>query len=479
MEISRIFFIHTLSSLFFIQEMKQKFLRWYYKILGKLAHGYLAKHTPYIIGINGSVGKTSCRMIVHQTLQRFLTNKKIYTSPKNFNGELGMSLSIFQQEKWEPNIFFFITTLLKFIGKRFFWSKPYDIILLEYGIDRPGEMDFLVSIAKPHIGIFTAIDSVHSEQFGNPAEIAREEVKMLKNTLELGFLNANDVYAVQLKDHLHIDYLTYQTEGNDIAADIYFKDEKFFLSDFKGGVGVQFNTWIKEKKYSISTNILGKANYGYIWLWLAIAWILDYKYARAEARTEEPILKSGSNELLELTYQLQPGRLSVFHGIENSVIIDSTYNASPLSVRKIINTAHNIKAQLFPQRKIILVLGDMRELWDLTEREHRMIAGYVSQAADKVILVGKYMTDYLADELEKVWYDTKNIEKFFDANIAGKYIQKILKEPGDEYLIVCKWSQNTIFLEEAVKHFLLNPEDQQELTRQSDWRLSKKKKYFR
>jgi UDP-N-acetylmuramyl pentapeptide synthase len=125
-------------------------------------------------------------------------------------------------------------------------------------------MDFLVSIAQPHIGIFTAIDSVHSEQFGNPAEIAREEIKMLKNTLEIGFLNANDVYAVQLKDHLKIDYLTYQTEGNDITADIYFKDEKFFVSDFKGGVGVQFHTWIKEKKYSISTNILGKANYGYI-----------------------------------------------------------------------------------------------------------------------------------------------------------------------------------------------------------------------
>jgi UDP-N-acetylmuramyl pentapeptide synthase len=95
-------------------------------------------------------------------------------------------------------------------------------------------MDFLVSIVKPHIGVFTAIDSVHSEQFGNPAEIAREEVKMLKNTLEIGFLNANDAYAMQLKNELHIDYLTYQTEGNDITADIYFKDELFYLADFKG-----------------------------------------------------------------------------------------------------------------------------------------------------------------------------------------------------------------------------------------------------
>lgn len=458
--------------------MKKKILRWYYKSLGRLANAYINKHNPQVIGINGSVGKTSCRMIVYQTLQQFIPNKKIYTSPKNFNGELGLSLSIFQIEKREPNIFYFITTLLHLIRKRFFWIKPYDIILLEYGIDRPGEMDFLLTIAKPHIGIFTAIDAVHSEQFGNPAEIAREEVKMLKNTLEIWFLNANDTYAIELKDYLHIDYLTYQTQGNDISADIIFKDEKFFVSDFKGGVGVQFNLRIKEKKYSVSTNILWKANYGYIWLWLAIASILEYTYAKVESRTENPILKNGSHEILQLNYQLQPGRLSVFRGRENSVIIDSTYNASPLSVRKIINTAHNIKTQLFPQRKVWLVLWDMRELGDLTEREHRMIAGYVSQSADRVILVGKYMIDYLADELDKVGYDKKNIEKFYDANIAGKHIQQMLKEAGDECIIVCKWSQNTIFLEEAIKHFLLNPEDQKELTRQSDWWLNKKQKYF-
>lgn len=459
--------------------MKKKFLRWYYKLLGKLAHWYIEKHNPQVIWINGSVGKTSCRMIIYQTLQRFLPNRHIYTSPKNFNGELGMSLSIFQIEKREPNILYFVATLFRLIRKRYFWPKPYDILLLEYGIDRPGEMDFLVSIAKPHIGVFTAIDSVHSEQFGNPAEIAREEVKMLKNTLEIGFLNANDAYALQLKDQLKIDYLTYQTEGNDITADIHFKDELFYLADFKGGIWVQFHAWIKEKKYAITTNILSKANYGYISVALAIAGILDYKYAKLEKRPEDPILRNGSHDTIEMKYQLQPGRLSIFHGIENSVIIDSTYNASPLSVRKIINTAFNIKTQLFPQRRIILVLGDMRELGDLTEREHRMIAGYVSQVADKVILVGKYMTDYLADELEKVGYDPKLVEKFYDANIAGKHIQKLLKEPGDEYLVVCKGSQNTIYLEEAVKHFLLNPEDQKELTRQSARRLSTKKKYFK
>ena len=93
-------------------------------------------------------------------------------------------------------------------------------------------MDFLLTIARPHIGVFTAIDAVHSEQFGNPVEIAREEVKMLKSTLEIGFLNANDVYAMQLKDQLYIDYLTYQTEGNDIKADIFFKDDTEIYGDY-------------------------------------------------------------------------------------------------------------------------------------------------------------------------------------------------------------------------------------------------------
>jgi len=83
---------------------------------------------------------------------------------------------------------------------------------LEYGIDRPLEMEFLIKIAKPHIGVFTAVDSVHSEQFGDPGKIADEEVKMIKNTLETSFLNESDTYAMQLKDIIKIDKFVYQTQ---------------------------------------------------------------------------------------------------------------------------------------------------------------------------------------------------------------------------------------------------------------------------
>lgn len=85
--------------------MKAKLLLGFYRWIGRCAGKYLKKHQIFTIGINGSVGKTSCRMIIYQILQKALPELKIYTSPKNFNGELGMSLSIFQIEERNPSIF--------------------------------------------------------------------------------------------------------------------------------------------------------------------------------------------------------------------------------------------------------------------------------------------------------------------------------------------------------------------------------------
>ncbi len=454
--------------------MKAKLLNLYYRLLGFLASKYLCKHKAYIIGINWSVGKTSCRMIIAQTLEKFLHWKKIYTSPKNFNWELGLSLSVFQIEKWDPNIFCLIKTLFKSVFKLLFWKKVYDIIILEYGIDRPLEMEFLVKIAKPHIGVFTAIDAVHSEQFGDPSKIAEEEVKMIKNTLEVAFLNENDPYAMQLKDMIKIDTLLYQTQWHKSNWDIRFENEKFKFEKWK--IKTEFNLSIKDHKYHISTNLMWKPNYGYIGVALTILEILNYKFENLPVGSQMWNVKLKNN--LELDYRLQPGRFSVFEWVEDSIIFDSSYNASPLSIRKIIDAVHNIKRELFPDRKVWIVLGDMRELGDLTDREHRLLAGYISQFADKLFLVWKYMCEYLADELYKLWYDKSLVYKFDKSNEAWKIIKNALKEQWDEILIVCKWSQNTIFLEETVKMLLKNSQDEQYLTRQWDRWMKRKNRFF-
>ena len=148
---------------------------------------------------------------------------------------------------------------------------------MEYGIDRPGEMDFLLSIHKPIIGIFTAIDAVHSEQFGDPAAIARDEVKMAMNTKELVFLNLSDPYAQQLKNQLAIDILTYQTLDTDPVADLTFQNTTF-SSTTERLVLASVDAKIRDQNYSLQTNLLSKPDFAYLVLALTLAEIVAFRF---------------------------------------------------------------------------------------------------------------------------------------------------------------------------------------------------------
>ena len=416
-------------------------------------------------------------MIIFQTLQKFFPNKIISTSPKNFNGEFWLSLSVFEITQRSPSIWNMTKVCWKALFLSLFWKKKYDAIILEYGIDNPWEMEFILKVANPDIWVFTAIDAVHSEQFGDPQKIANEEIKMALNTKSLVFLNANDEYAQQLAPQIKVDKLMYKTFNNDkIQADIYFEDSKFKKWKTNADLNSEFSLHIKSHEYTIQTNLFGKMNYGYVGVALWIAETLAY--------LRETDLHLQPKATLKLIYQLQPWRLSLFEGKFNSLLIDSTYNASPLSVRRTIDTVYSIRKNCFLKSEIWLVLWDMRELWGLTETEHRQLAGYVSQSADQIFILGKSMTRFLADELEKIWA-TNNLTiakslKDLNETIENKLKEKIAnKSDKNPVLIVFKWSQNTIFLEESVKHFLNNKNDEKSLTRQSDFWMKKKKDFLK
>ena len=291
---------------------------------------------------------------------------------------------------------------------------------------------------------------------------------MIQNTLEFAFLNVDDVYAMSLIKNLEIDYLTYQTEWYDSTGDISFENEKFSYEENK--LLVNFDLRIKEKNINVTSNLIWKAHYGYIWVALAILDIINYR------EWKQSIFEKFEDIFLD--YKLQAGRLSVFDGVNDSIIFDSTYNSSPLSVKKILNTVHNIKKDLFSDRDLRIILWDMRELWDLTESDHRKLAGYVYSLADKLFLVWESMNKYLKDELEKIWFDMSLIYSFDDSIALWNFVKQELEQGKEKRLIIVKGSQNTIFLEEAVKILLKNPEDSDKLTRQSSWWKNKKKAWF-
>ena len=403
-------------------------------------------------------------MIIFQTLQKFFPSKKISTSPKNFNGEFWLSLSVFEITERSPSILNMMKVCCKALFTALFWKKRYDAIVLEYGIDNPWEMDFILKVAHPDIWVFTAIDAVHSEQFGNPQKIASEEIKMALNTKSLVFLNANDEYAQQLAPRIK--------DTDNIEADIYFDQHSFKKWKENADLKSRFDLHIKDQTYKIETNLFGKMNYGYIGAAIWIAETLAYRWKED--------LNLPNKKALELKYKLQPGRLSVFDGKLNTLIIDSTYNASPLSVRKTIDTVYTIRNNCFPKSEIWLILWDMRELWDLTESEHRKLSGYVSQSWEQLFLLGKSINDYLSDELEKIWAKN-NLTICKTLKQLNKTVETKLKEKSDKnpVILVFKWSQNTIFLEEAVKHFLKNKQDEELLTRQSEFWMKKKSEFLK
>ncbi len=85
--------------------MKKILLEILYWFFGKCAKLYVFKTQPMIIGVTGSVGKTSCRLIVTQVLRNLCPEKEVITSKKNFNTQIGLVLAIFEIDIFSPSIF--------------------------------------------------------------------------------------------------------------------------------------------------------------------------------------------------------------------------------------------------------------------------------------------------------------------------------------------------------------------------------------
>ncbi len=214
--------------------MKQLLLALLIRILRRCAQNYLQKTKPFLIGVTGSVGKTSCRLIVAESLKKLLPQESIYTSPKNYNSDIGLSLSILGIESYRPSIDGAITVSIEALKKSLFpgVGNP-SLLVLEYGIDKPGDMDELLQIAVPDIAIFTSIDLVHAANFPDgKTGIYNEKMKLLKAAKDTIFLStefkngefASDIATV-MQGKTTVEYGEKQGEGQ-----ISFSDYKISVS---------------------------------------------------------------------------------------------------------------------------------------------------------------------------------------------------------------------------------------------------------
>ncbi len=411
-----------------------KIVYFFYRILASL---YIKKHSPIIIWVTWSVWKTSCRTIINQTFKKYLPNKKVYTSPKNFNSELWLVFSIFELEEYNPSIFSLIKNYFLFLWKLIFAKKPYDILVLEYWIDHPGDMDFLLKIAKPHYSVFTKLDFIHVENFLDQGELFAEKLKLIESSKIKSYLNYKDE---NLKDY-----------WNNSEKNIeFFNIENNFSYSYKK-INNKFYSFLKFWEKTIQTNLL---------------WSENFLYLDLSLKMLDEIFQINFEDQDYINFEVQDGRFSIFEGINYSFLVDSSYNAWPESILKMIDNTLDLRKNIFADYKVIFVLWDMRELWENSPGQHKKIFQYASNFW-QIISVWEQTWEYF-------WEHLGNFKYSFD---AWEFLKNYLENSEDKYIVLFKWSQNTIFTEEAIKPVLKNKSDQKKLVRQDDYWMKKKKDF--
>lgn len=425
--------------------MKSKKLQLLEKLLRFMAAAVIRKHKPRIVGITGSVGKTSTKEAVFLVLSSKYNVRK---NLKNYNNEIGIPLTVIGAESGGRSVFKWLLAFLKWIMLIILPVKYPEILVLEMGVDHPGDMKYLTSFIPAEAGVLTNISSSHLEFFKDIEQIAKEKGRLVESLPEEGaaILNADDEMVLSLREKTRVKVITY---GFSESAQVKATDVVFnYIEGEPGGLSLKLNYEGKVIPTRLNNLLARHQVYSVL---AAIAVGIHFKVNLVD--TVESLS----------SYISPPGRINLIKGIKNSFLIDDTYNASPISTLAALDILGEIKAQ----RKIV-VLGDMLELGKDLERGHRSVARRVSDIkADLFFAVGERM-EIAVKELQKSGYPLDRIFYFEDPVLAGKKLQQVIKAKD---LVLIKGSQG-MRMEKIVEEVMAEPQDAEKLLCRQDkkWR---------
>src|SRR3989344_5729539 len=190
-----------------MRALKLKFLKW---ILRTLAIWTVKKYQPGVIGITGSVGKTSTKEAIHTVLRSI---RRVRASSGNFNNEIGLPLTVLGDWDKINGELFWLKVIFVAILKLIFPVKYPEILILEYAADRPGDIRSLLEIAKPQIAAVTAVGDipVHVEFYSGPDAVAREKAKLVEalSSTGMAILNFDDEAVLDMQERTRAHVMTF------------------------------------------------------------------------------------------------------------------------------------------------------------------------------------------------------------------------------------------------------------------------------
>ena len=351
-----------------------------------------------VIGVTGSVGKTTAKEAIVQVLgAKFKVLKTI--------------------ENFDP-LFNIPKTLLRV-------RSGTQKVIVEMGVEHPGEMDFYLSLVKPKIGVVTQIFLAHTAFLGNISGILAEKGKLLEVLPKDGWaiLNWDDENVRELAKRTKARIFWYGT--NSKKCDLWV--DKFS----QGFLGSKFTLCINREKEEVKWRLIGEHNTVSALAGASVGLVCGLK------------LKEICQSLSK--FEPQKSRIEVKKGIKNTILLDDCYNASPLSMKMSLRTLRDLARD---QRKVA-VLGEMLELGVFSEGAHRELGEEVlKNEIDLLFCIGensKFTYEVAKKVLGKkaLWIES----------IYG-LLQKVKKEIQKNDVILVKGSR-AVHLEIIIKELAL------------------------
>lgn len=408
----------------------------------------LWRFRPKIVGITGSVGKTSTKDAVAAVLRPFARVRK---SQKSFNSELGIPLTVLGLEnawnsplRWLSNI---ARGFLLCLPKPFTLNpKPYpEWLVLEIGADRPGDIKRVANWLKLDVAVVTRLGQtpVHVEFFPSVQDLVNEKAELLKALKPGGVLVLNndddDVRAFQKFGKWRV--LTFgvlpgaSVVGRDYEISYVEKGERQVPR------GLAFTAEVAGDAWPVAINgSLGRQH-----LYPALAGIA---VGISQGFNTKEIGKA------ILGYEPPPGRMRLIEGNKQTIIIDDTYNSSPIAVEEALATL----GEVVSTGRKFAVLGDMLELGKLSREAHLKVGAKAAKVAHRILTVG-IRARQIAEGALDAGFDEKNILQYENSVEAGKELETLLV-PGDVVLV--KGSQG-MRMERIVEEIMAEPERKSEL----------------
>lgn len=420
--------------------MLRKILQFILKILARLV---LWKYKPIIVAVTGSVGKTLTKEAIYTVLKNHFDEGQIRRNERNYNNEIGVPLTIFGLETGGKNIAAWFLRFIKVFLMLVFREKYPKILVVEMGADRPGDIEYLTKFIKAKVGVITAIGDipVHVEFFENPQALALEKKKLIDSLKPdaVAVLNRDDEMVKVMGENIRAKVLTYGFgKGADVCATNYevkptdLEKERIF-----GAVTFKLNY-----KGSIApiklANVSGKHQI----------------YPALAAAAVGIIFNLNLVDISEglRGYKSLPGRMKLLKGIKNSLIIDDSYNAAPLSTLAALETLKDFSVQQ-EKGRIIAVLGDMLEIGKYAPEAHERIGRKAAEVVDLLFTVGE-RAKFVAKGAREKGMAGEKISEFHTSDETKRPLQEII-EQGD--IILIKGSR-AMKMEKIIKEIMAEPQ---------------------